>query len=62
MHRTYTLELSRDDRAGGVLEGQLFRVGGDGGLELVASVDRSYAAFGVSGTFERLSDQLIVYE
>jgi hypothetical protein len=60
--RTYQLQLHRDDRPGAQLVAQLYRVTDDGGLKLVADIDASYAAFGVSGAFEHLAAALITHE
>jgi hypothetical protein len=62
MDRTYTLKLHQDERAGALIEAQLYRVTGDGGLTLVASVDESYGALGISTVFEAFTDQLIIHQ
>jgi hypothetical protein len=47
MDRIYTLKLHRDERVGALPQAQLYRVTGNGGLELVGEVDDSHSALGI---------------
>jgi len=62
MQRSYKLELHRRDRIPRLYDAQLYRVTGDGGLQLVAEVEPNHDALGIERVFEVLAAQLIDHQ